>query len=355
MSVVEVLPLVTELGPDAPPSVQAEAAGLLLSDDAEPGITRVRRGRGWSFHLPDGTLLDSDERERCLALAVPPAWTDVWICAEPFGHLQATGRDDAGRKQYRYHDAWRDLREAAKFASLRRFGAVLPTVRARIDADLRRHELGHDRVLALVLALLDATLLRVGNDEYAAASGARGLTTLLPEHVEVGSRTVRFSFTGKGGSERDVQITDRRLASQLLRVEDEVDHAVFAWEAEDGTWTEVGSHHVNDHLRAVAGDDAVSAKDFRTWGGTVAAVAALRATEPAEDERGLHRQRLAAVDAASEVLGNTRAVARASYVHPSVLELHGTGAIQAAYDDEAGVVDHLGAHERALVRLLELP
>lgn len=341
------------MGVDAPASDHAEAVGLVLSDDAEPGITRRRRGRGWSFHGPDGELLRDEARERCLALAIPPAWTDVWICPEEHGHLQAVGRDEAGRKQYRYHDDWRHLREAAKFAGLATFADALPRVRSRIDEDLRRRDLGPERVLALALAVLDATLMRIGHAEYAGEDGARGLTTIEPEHVDVGATVVEFRFPGKSGVEQELTLRDRRLARQLLRIQDEVDDDgvdLFAWRDGDD-WRDVRAADVNDHLRALAGVD-VTAKDFRTWGGSVVALARLSGEPPAADDHSRRSQQLDAVDLAAARLGNTRAVARASYVHPLILERHDEGGLEDLYDDEMGIVDHLDRHERAMRRLL---
>ena len=351
MDALAALATVADLPGDAGDQEHAAAVGLVLSDDAEPGIRRVRRGRGFSFHLPDGTLLEGAARERCRELAVPPAWSDVWICAEPTGHLQATGRDDAGRKQYRYHDSWRALREALKFAALPRFGAALPTVRRRVDADLRRPRLDRDRVLALVLALLDETLLRIGNEHHADEEGGHGLTTITGDHVDVGSRVARFRFLGKSGVEQEVALRDRRLARQLRRMEEADQPQLLAWTEDGETWRDVRAADVNQHLRDITGVD-VTAKDFRTWGGTVTALAALRDLPTAAGEREQQRQRLAAVDAAAEALGNTRAVARASYVHPQVLEAHGNGAVAAVYDDVAGIDGDLTADERALLRLL---
>lgn len=329
----------------------------MLSDDAEPGITRRRRGRGWSFHGPDGELLRGDDRERCLALAIPPAWTDVWICTEPDGHLQAVGRDDAGRKQYRYHETWRDLREAAKFAGLLDFAEALPRIRTRVDADLRRHELDRQRVLALALSVLDATLMRIGHAEYAGdEDGAHGLTTIGQQHVEIGATVVEFRFPGKSGVEQELTLRDRRLARQLLQVRDEPDGAapeLFAWRDGDD-WHDVRAQDVNDHLREIAEVD-ITAKDFRTWGGSVIALAQLSDRPPSTDDRGRRSQQLEAVDLAAARLGNTRAVARASYVHPLILERHDEGGFDDLYDDDLGIVDHLDRHERAMRRLLETP
>lgn len=351
MEVLDALTVVAGLPGDVDDATCAAAVDLVLSDDAEPGIRRVRRGRGFSFHLPDDTLLDGPARQRCLDLAVPPAWEDVWICVEEHGHLQATGRDDAGRKQYLYHASWRALREAMKFSALPAFGAVLPDLRRRIDRDLRRPQLDRDRVLALVLALLDETLLRIGNEGHADEDGGHGLTTITGDHVEIGSILTRFRFRGKSGVEQDVALRDRRLAHQLRRMDEADQPQLLAWSQDGDTWRDVRAEDVNEHLRTITGA-AVSAKDFRTWGGSVTALATLRTAPQTDDEREVQQQRIAAVDAAAEALGNTRAVARSSYVHPAVLDVAGSGAVAAAYDDRDGVVDELTPDERALLRLL---
>jgi DNA topoisomerase-1 len=353
MELLEALQVVDALPEGATDDEHAAAVDLVLSDDSSPGISRVRRGRGFSFHLPDGTLLEGADRDRCVRLAVPPAWTDVWICPEAHGHLQATGRDDAGRKQYRYHDAWRALREATKFAALPRFGLALPTIRERYDSDLRHRTLDKDRVLSLVLALLDETLLRIGNEGYADENGGHGLTTIAAEHVDLGATVARFEFLGKSGVDQQVTLRDRRLVRQLRQIEQADQPQLLAWSDDGGeTWRDVRAEDVNQHLREVAGEPSISAKDFRTWGGSVVALGDLHAAEPTDDERELQSQRIAAVDAAADALGNTRAVARSSYVHPVVLDAHGTAAIDDAYDDRDDVVGHLTPDERALLRLL---
>lgn len=351
MEPADALEVVARLPGDATDAQFAAALDLVLSDDTTPGIRRVRRGRGFSYHGPDGTLLEDAARERCVRLAVPPAWTDVWICPEPDGHLQATGRDDAGRKQYLYHDAWRALREATKFSSLAHFGTQLPSIRARVDRDLRRRALDRDRVMAMVIALLDETLVRVGNEEHADDDGGHGLTTLTREHLELGSTVARFAFLGKSGVAQEHVLRNRRLVRQLQRMTAAGQPQLFAWRNGDGGWHDVRGEDVNQHLREIACHE-VSAKDFRTWGGTVRALAVLAAMPPADDEGELEAQRRAAVDAAADALGNTRAVARASYVHPTVLDAHGSGAIDEMHDDDRDTVDHLEPHERALLRLL---
>ncbi len=352
METIDALALVAGLSGSATDRECADLVGLVLSDDAEPGIRRARRGTGFSFHEQDGTLLDGDERQRCLDLAVPPAWTDVWICAEPTGHLQATGRDDAGRKQYLYHPAWRAVREALKFSSLPGFGAVLDGLRAQVDRDLRRRRLDRRRVLAMVIALLDETLVRIGNEDHADEEGGHGLTTLTPEHVHAGSTVTRFCFLGKSGVEQELTLRDRRLTRQVRRMLAAERPQLFAWTEDGEHWRDVRAEDVNEHLRDLTGAP-VSAKDFRTWGGTVTALSELHDAPAADGQGELEAQRLAAVDAAAEALGNTRAVARSSYVHPRVLAAHGTGEIAAAHAHPAAHEGHLTRDERALLRLLE--
>ncbi len=352
MSVTQVLPLMRELPADATPDEQAETSGLAYVSDDEPGLRRVRRGKGWSYHDAHGALVDDPVvRERIAALAIPPAWTDVWICRDRHGHLQATGRDDAGRKQYRYHDTWRQLREAAKFHRLAEVGDALPAIRAAVDADLRKRTLGRERVLALMVALLDETLVRIGNEQYTRANGSHGLTTLERDHVEVTGSRIRLAFPGKSGQEQEVDLRHPRLARQLLRVDDVPGQAVFAFRGEGGDWVEVDSGMVNGYLREVA-DASVTAKDFRTWGGTVVAAEELRSLGAAEDLREADDNVLAAVDAAAARLGNTRAVCRASYVHPLVPKAYRFDRFDEAWDDDPDGV--LSNAERAVRRLLDL-
>ncbi len=351
MDPLQALDVVARLNGAATDQQHADAVGLVLSDDSGPGIARVRRGRGFSFHDPEGQLLEGEPRQRCLSLAVPPAWSDVWICAEPHGHLQATGRDDAGRKQYRYHDTWRAVREAVKFSSLPSFGEVLPTIRRRVDADLRRRTLDHDRVLALAIGVLDATLLRVGSEDHADEDGGHGLTTLRHEHIDIGVTVATMEFLGKSGVEQSVTLRDRRLVGQLAQMFEVGLPQLLGWQEPSGEWRDLRREDVTAHLRAVT-ESEISAKDFRTWGGTVRALSALRTQPETCDERELDTQRLAAVDVAADALGNTRAVARSSYVHPAVLDAHGSGRLRDAYDDDDGIVGLLDPDERALLRLL---
>ncbi len=352
-TVTGLLPVIAALPPDATPDDHADAVGLVYVSDDEPGIRRVRRGRGFSYLLPDGTSLpEGPRRRRCRELAIPPAWTDVWICRDPNGHIQAVGTDDAGRKQYRYHPNWRIVRDATKFHRMEAFADALPAIREAVDADLRRHTLTRERVLALVVALLDATLLRIGSENEPGEDAAIGLTGLACEHVDVHGTRIHFSFQGKSGQEHDVELRHPRLARQLLRCEEIPGQRLFAYQHGDD-WRHVDSGQVNDYLREVAGDE-LTAKDFRTWGGTVAAAQALHDLGPAGDDREVEANVLAAVDVAAERLGNTREVCRASYIDPRVPKAYRLGRLADTWDDEPGEKGRLTTAERAVRRILSL-
>lgn len=343
----------TQLPPSGnDPAEAAEAAGLRYVSDGEPGFSRRRCGRGFTYFDVDGTTIpEGDTRRRLVALVIPPAWTDVWICPDPLGHLQVTGRDDRGRKQYLYHERWREARDATKFHRLGAFGHVLPSLRAAVDRDLRRHELGQPRVCGLVVALLDASLVRVGNDQYAKENGSHGLTTLRREHVGASTATARFRFPGKSGQDQDVVVRDRRLARQLHRLLDESEEdRVFTYDGGDGHRYLVDSEMVNDYVRERSGGE-FTAKDFRTWGGTAEAVRVLHELDAPGDEREADAHVLTALDAAAERLGNTRAVARSSYVHPGVLERYLERGLSEAWPDTSR--DGLEVHEEALLTVLE--
>jgi DNA topoisomerase I len=260
---------------------------------------------------------------------VPPAWTDVWICPAADGHLQATGHDARGRKQYRYHPEFRAQRESAKFERLITFAQVLPRIRARVRRDLGRRGLPREKVLAAVVALLERTLARVGNEEYARLNRSFGLTTLRDRHARVSGTTVRFRFRGKGGRVHEVDVRDRRLAAVIRRCQDLPGQELFQYEDADGKLVDVGSEDVNAYLRDAARAD-VSAKDFRTWAGTVLAYRALCATAVPATEYASRRAVLAAVRATAERLGNTAAVCRRSYIHPAVLDAYTDGRIGGA-------------------------
>jgi DNA topoisomerase-1 len=290
---------------------------LTHSSDDGPGIRR--RGRKRFAYLDDRgrPVTDPATLDRIASLAIPPAWTDVWICPRPDGHVQATGRDARGRKQYRYHPLFRARREEQKFADLIPFGEALGSLRARLDADLRLPGLPEEKVLALVVALLDRTRIRVGNDEYASTNGTFGLTTLRDRHVRFSEGGLRFCFVGKGGRRHDVCLDDARLARLVRRCRDLPGQQLFQFEDDGGELRPVGSAMVNERIRALSGLD-VTAKTFRTWGATVRAAELLALNGEPATTREATSTVLEAVDEVAAELGNTRAVARASYVHPAV-------------------------------------
>ncbi|MEP0548439.1 MAG: DNA topoisomerase IB [Rhodothermales bacterium] len=311
--------------PAADPQGTAEAAGLVYVTDAEPGLARRRRGRGFSYHDPDGDLVPDAERDRVEALAIPPAWDEVWICPLPNGHLQATGRDEKGRKQYRYHERWGEVRGRVKFDRMVPFGEALPALRSRVESDLGRKTLDRDKVLALAVRLLDQTLIRIGNPEYAEANDSYGLTTLRDRHVAFDGAEVRFSFVGKSGKEQEVALKDRKLARLVKRCRDIPGYTLFQYY--DGSDKDaIGSGDVNAYLRETTGA-AFSAKDFRTWGGTVLAAKALRARGEAEDETAADRHCLDVVKEVAAGLGNTVAVCRKYYVHPDIVAAYCEGGL----------------------------
>ncbi len=278
----------------------------------------MRAGRGFSYRDADGKLVGARTRAWIQGLAIPPAWTDVWISPDPDGHLLATGIDARGRKQYRYHAAYRRRRDDRKYERIAAFGAALPRLRRQVDADLRRHGLPREKVVAAVVALLDETSLRVGNERYARDNRSYGLTTLRSRHATAGARSVRLRFKGKSGRQVDVGLQDRRLASVVRRCQDLPGQRLFQYEdPESGEWQPVLSEDVNDYIHAAIGDE-FSAKDFRTWHGTLAAFEALARGERPTVKRRQAAAVVAAVDEVAERLGNTRAVARQAYVHPAV-------------------------------------
>ena len=303
--------------PDTPP-------GLRYADDSRPGITRVRRGTGFSYHRPDGELVSADVRARIEALAIPPAYRDVWICPHPNGHLQATGRDDKGRKQYRYHASWEAHRNRLKFDRMVGFAEALPALRARVEADLRGGGVDRETVLALCVRLLDETLIRVGNEQYAAENHSYGLTTIRDKHVTSEGTGVRLEFVGKSGKAQSLAVTDPRLAELVKACRDIPGYDLFQFYDESGTKHDVESGHVNGYLQETTGED-FSAKDFRTWGGTV--TAAERLAERGDDlpDDDLDGAIVEAVKDTAERLGNTPAVCRQYYVHPDVLDAFRAG------------------------------
>ena len=338
------------------PERSARAAGLRHVTDEGPGIIRRRRGRGFQYIAPDGaTITDRDERRRIDALAIPPAWTDVWICPVPNGHIQATGRDVRGRKQYRYHPRWREVRDETKYHRMAAFASALPRIRRRVDRDMRRRGLSRGRVVATVVRLLDVTLIRVGNDEYARENRSFGLTTLRDRHVAVKGDRIRFRFRGKSGRVHEVEVEDPRVARVIRRCEELPGQDLFQYVDEDGDLVDVTSEDVNDYIREAAGRD-FTAKDFRTWTGT--ALAAWTLDQLGGSQAPPKRQLVAAIESVAQELGNTPAVCRACYVHPDVIDAHVDGTLTASLGQQAGRAltsrrHRLSPHEAAVLAFLE--
>ncbi len=335
----------------------AAEAGLRYVSDARPGIRRKRAGTGFSYIGPDGNrITDRRRREWIKRLAIPPAWTDVWICPSQRGHIQATGRDNRGRKQYRYHPRWREVRDEAKYDRMIAFGEALPRIRQRVQQDLGLPGLPRERVLAAVVRLLEKTRARVGNEEYARENSSFGLTTLRNRHATVGGSRIRFRFRGKGGKMSDVQLSDRKLARIVARCQDLPGQDLFTYLDEEGEPHTVDSADVNDYLREITGQD-FSAKDFRTWAGTVLAAWALRELTEFDSEAQAKKNVVRAVETVAERLGNTPAVSRRSYVHPTVIDAYLEGDVarevrEAADEELAESLAELGPEEAAVLALL---
>jgi DNA topoisomerase I len=303
----------------------AKAAGLRYVSDEMPGIRRVARGKHFSYIAPDGTeIRDKKELARIKALAVPPAYADVWICPIANGHIQATGRDARGRKQYRYHKRWREVRDENKYGRMIAFADCLPKIRKRVEADLALSGLPREKVLATVVELLQSTAIRVGNEEYAKENGSYGLTTLQNRHAKVQGATVRFSFRGKSGIRHAIDLHDRRLAKILRACQDLPGQQLFEYIDDDGNTKAIDSSDVNEYIREISGDE-FSAKDFRTWLGTVTCAMLLAQEQSAETVTDRKQRVVNVIKDVAKRLGNTPAVCRKCYVHPHVLEAYMEG------------------------------
>jgi DNA topoisomerase-1 len=339
-----------------PPTDSAKVAGLrYVNDQRSPGIRRVGPPKHFRYVGVNGRpIRDAAELQRIKSLAVPPAWTDVWICADPRGHLQAVGRDARGRKQYRYHPQWREVRDEVKYGRLAAFAEALPKLRKRVDADLRRPGLPREKVLAAVVQLLEKTLIRVGNEEYARENGSVGLTTMRDQHAKISGTSVRFEFRGKSGIEHAIDLPDARLAKIVKACRDLPGYDLFQYVDADGRRHMIGSADVNAYLREVCGQD-FTAKDFRTWAGTVLAAKALAAEPTFKSATDAKRKVNCAIASVAQRLGNTKAICRKSYIHPAILDAYMNGAtiaksvVRAAAASKAS----LSAEESAVVRLLE--
>ena len=302
------------------PRLAAKAAKLRYVSDKRPGISRERTQEGWRFLKPDGSeVTDEAEIARIKKLAIPPAYTNVWICPDPRGHLQAVGRDARGRKQYRYHAKWREIRDEAKYGKMLMFGRVLPTIRAQVTQDLGLPGLPKRKVVAAIVALLEKTMMRVGNEEYAKTNKSFGLTTLRSRHAKVEGGRVLFDFRGKHGVKHHVDLSDRRLARVVARCRDLPGQDLFQFLDEDGGRDTVGSDDVNEYLQEITGEE-ITAKDFRTWAGTNLAALALAELEAFDNEAKAKKNLVTAVEAVAKKLGNTPAICRKCYIHPAVFE-----------------------------------
>jgi DNA topoisomerase-1 len=307
--------------------LSAREAGLRYVADTRPGWIRRRKGRAFIYLDEKGRLLRKAEAlRRIRRLAIPPAWKEVWICPLENGHLQATGRDARGRKQYRYHEDWRKTRDETKYQNMVAFGKALPRLRRRVNRDLARRGLSREKVLATVVRLLETTLIRVGNDEYARTNGSYGLTTLRNRHVKVRGGTVSFTFRGKSGRDHVIDLENRKLSAIVRRCRDLPGQELFGYVDQNGRAVDVSSGDVNEYIHEVTGR-SFTAKDFRTWAGTVLAAQALREFEKFSSGAEARRNMLQAIEAVAGMLGNTPAICRKSYIHPVILDTYLEGSL----------------------------
>jgi DNA topoisomerase-1 len=340
----------------AEPEESAKAASLRYVRDDRPGIRRRKAGTGWSYAGLDGQpIRDKETLSRIRALAIPPAWTDVWICPLEHGHLQATGRDARGRKQYRYHKRWHEVRDETKYGRMILFGSTLPRIRAQLDKDLSRPGLPRDKLLATIVYLLEATLIRVGNDEYARTNRSFGLTTLQNRHVDIKGAHIHFNFRGKGGKEHAIKVNDRRLARLVKRCRDLPGQDLFQYEDDAGEPQPISSADVNEYLQHIS-DQEFTAKDFRTWAGTLLAVTELGSSGCSESITEAKSVIARAVEKVAKQLGNTPAICRKCYIHPAVLLAYQDSESFELWEKELAKAEEeegLGKEESALLKFLE--
>ncbi len=337
------------------PEASARRAGLHYVSDDEPGIRRKKWGRGFTYLDPEGRhITDEEERARIEALAIPPAWTDVWICLSPKCHLQATGRDDRGRKQYRYHPKWEAVRKLMRFDRLIPFGQLLSPLRARCAHDLAREGLPRDKVLAAVVRLLDCTLIRIGHDEYADANDSFGLATLRRRHVSFSAGACTFTFTGKSGQDRQIELCDPQLIEIIQACCDVPGYEIFTFFDEEGTKHDAKARHVNAYLKEITGAE-ITAKDFRPWHGTVAAAQSLCKMPAPDSDEEVDQHLVQMVKEVAERLGNTVAVCREHYIHPAVFEGYHDGSLCTQWPHflKESPTPQLAPEEHALLRFLE--
>jgi DNA topoisomerase-1 len=338
------------------PVQTAKEAGLRYVSDDKPGIVRKRCGKGFRYVDVDGSKVrDPEVLARIKSLVIPPAWTDVWICPNPKGHLQATGRDAKGRKQSRYHPRWREVRDETKYERMLTFGAALPAIRERVEHDLALPGLPRQKVLATIVRLMETTLIRVGNVEYARENHSYGLTTMRGRHVHIEGSTVTFKFQGKSGIRHTIDVNDRKLAKIVQRCHDIPGYELFQYVDSEGEHHTVDSADVNDYLREISGQD-FTAKDFRTWAGTVLACMSLREFEAFDSGTQAKKNVVQAIKSVAERLGNTPSVCRKCYVHPAVLDCYLSGAMDKTLEQciENKVADSPGELRQEEVVLINL-
>ncbi|GAC1640499.1 MAG: DNA topoisomerase IB [Herpetosiphon sp.] len=335
----------------------AAQAGLIYVNDTLPGIRRLRNGDDWTFIGVNGKpITDEKVIKRIKAIGIPPAYTDVWICPKANGHIQATGRDQRGRKQYRYHPRWREVRDETKYNRMLAFIAALPDIRKQVNRDLTLRGLPRNKVLATIVRLLETTFIRIGNAEYARENKSFGLTTLRDRHVDINGSKIRFTFRGKHGKEHEIDVQDRRLAAIVKRCQEIPGYELFQYFDEEGNRQTVDSSDVNAYLRHISGQD-FTAKDFRTWGGTVLAAKVLHEFEPFDDDKAAKKNIVRAIEHVASRLGNTPSICRKCYVHPSVVSAYMDGTLRRALEqriDQELEGDHtLKPLERSVLLLLQ--
>jgi DNA topoisomerase-1 len=338
-------------------SEAARAADLVYVSDQWPGIRRQKKGKGFSYLAKEGPVTDKEVLERIRKLAIPPAWTDVWICARDNGHIQATGYDSRGRKQYRYHPLWHELRNETKFHRLYEFGKLLPSLRLQVEEDLALKDLCDRKVIATVISLMERTYIRIGNSDYEKQNGSYGLTTLKDKHVKIQGDEMRFSFIGKKGIDHDISLRSRRLARAVQACRDIPGKELFQYYDADGKRRPVDSGMVNQYIKEATGGD-FTAKDFRTWAGTLNVLRAFKVMEPADSETAVKRNTLAALDEVSNKLGNTRTVCKKYYVHPGIIRLYEEKSLEPYLKelDKIEAPDQLSgltSEERVLMKILK--
>ena len=337
------------------PADAAEEAGLRYVSDTRPGYTRKRNGESFQYFDTEGKLIRDESRLlRIGRLAIPPAYQDVWICPLSNGHIQATGRDDRGRKQYRYHERWRTIRDENKYDRILTFAAALPKIRRRVQVDLKLPGFKREKVLAAVVQLLERTFIRVGNEEYARQNKSFGLTTMKDHHVRVRGKKLRFRFRGKGGKEHEIDFIDRRIAKIVRKLQDLPGQDLFQYFDDDGKLCDVTSQDVNNYLREITGED-FTAKDFRTWAGTVLTAMALNAQEKFATGKEAKSNLKNAIAAAAKLLRNTPTICRKCYVHPAIVESYLNGDLIEGLQttlDEAEEIPDFSDDERVVLNFL---